>query len=94
MSTTTVRIPADLKKRIAQAAEKAGTSSHAFIIEAIADSVEAAERRSGFLDVAESRYAEIAASGKTISWDEMRAYLLDRVTGKKTPRPRPRKLAR
>ncbi len=42
MSTTTIRIPEDLKKRISQAAENAGTSSHAFILEAIEESVEAA----------------------------------------------------
>ena len=94
MSTTTIRLPENLKKRIAQAAEQAGTSSHAFILEAIANSVEAAERRNDFHEVAERRYAEIAASGKTIPWSEMRTYLLDRVSGKKTARPRPKKLAR
>jgi predicted transcriptional regulator len=94
MSTTTIRLPEDLKKRIAQAAENAGKSSHAFILGAIEDSVEAAERRNTFYETAERRFAEIAETGKTISWSEMRAYLLERVSGKKTPRPRPKKLAR
>lgn len=94
MSTTTIRLPEDLKKRIAQAAESAGTSSHAFIIEAIEESVEAAERRREFYEIAERRYAEVAESGKAISWSDMRTYLLDRVVGKKPPRPKPKKLAR
>jgi predicted transcriptional regulator len=94
MPTTTIRLPNDLKKRIAQAAEKAGTSSHAFIIEAIADSVEATERRNDFYDLADSRYTEILATGKTIPWKEMHTYLLDRAAGKKASRPRPKKLAR
>ena len=94
MSTTTIRLPEDLKKRIAQAAANAGTSSHAFILEAIEDSVEAAERRNEFYGSAEHRFAAIAETGKTIPWSAMRAYLLDRVSGNKAPRPRPKKLAR
>ncbi|MDE2257829.1 MAG: CopG family transcriptional regulator, partial [Xanthomonadaceae bacterium] len=31
MSTTTIRLPDDLKARIATAAERAGTTSHNFI---------------------------------------------------------------
>ena len=94
MSTTTIRLPEKLKKRIAQAAETAGTSSHAFILEAIEESVEAAEHRNEFYELAERRYAAIAESGETIPWNEMRSYLLDRVNGKNTSRPRPKKLAR
>lgn len=94
MSTTTIRLPEKLKKRIARAAETAGTSSHAFILEAIEESVDAAERRNEFYELAERRYAGIAESGKTIPWNEMRSYLLDRVSGKNTSRPRPKKLAR
>ncbi len=94
MSTTTIRLSEDLKKRIAQLAENAGTSSHAFILEAIETGVEAAERRSEFYDTAERRYAGVAESGTTIPWSDMRSYLLDRVNGKRATRPRPKKLAR
>ncbi len=88
------RLPGDLKKRISQAAENAGTSSHAFILGAIAQSVEAAERRSNLHETAEHRYAMIAETGKTMPWTEMRTYLSNRVSGKKASRPRPKKLAR
>lgn len=94
MPTTTIRIPEELKKRVSQASEKAGTSSHAFILEAIEESVQAAEHRSEFYETAEHRYAAIAETGKTISWSEMRTYLSDRVSGKRASRPRPKKLAR
>ena len=52
------------------------------------------ELRADFHDLAEQRYAEIVASGKTIGWNEMRRYLERRAAGKKATRPRPRKLAR
>lgn len=94
MPTTTIRLPENLKDRVAHAAERAGTTSHAFILDAIAERVDDEERRNDFYDTAERRYAEIVASGKTIPWSEMRRYLEDRVTDKETARPTARKLAR
>lgn len=94
MSTTTIRLPEDLKARVAAAAERAGTTSHSFILEAIAEKADQEERRGDFNDVAERRYADIIASGKTIPWSEMRSYLEGRLAGKVVTRPVARKLAR
>ena len=94
MSTTTIRLPQDLKARVAAAAKRAGTTAHSFILEAIAEKAAEEERRTDFHDIAEQRYAAIAASGKTIAWSEMRAYLEQRVAGRKVRRPGARKLAR
>ena len=94
MSTTTIRLPEDLKARITAAAKRAGTSTHAFILEAIAEKAEQEERRADFDAVAEERYSRIVASGKTIPWQEMRGYLEERLAGKKAKRPAARKLAR
>lgn len=94
MPTTTIRLPDDMKDRVARAAERAGMTSHALILDAIAERVDAEERRNEFQDTAEKRYAEIVASGETIPWSEMRTYLEDRLSGKKPIRPDSRKLAR
>jgi len=94
MPTTTVRLPDDLKDRIARAAEHAGMTSHALILDAIAERVDAEERRNAFHDTAEQRYAEIVASGETIPWSEMRTHLEDRLAGKISARPAARKLSR
>lgn len=94
MSTTTIRLPEDLKVRLKGAAERAGTTAHSFILDAIAEKTEQAERRADFEDTANSRYAKIISSGKTIPWNEMRRYLDARVQGKKVARPSARKLAR
>jgi predicted transcriptional regulator len=93
MATTTIRIPDDLKARVAAAAKREGKSAHSFILEAIAEKAEQEERRSDFDAVAERRFAEIVASGKTVPWGEMRAYLEDRLAGKTTRRPVAKKLA-
>ena len=94
MSTTTIRLPEDLKARVAAAAERAGVTSHNFILQAIAERADQEERRADFDAEAERRYAQIIASGKTIPWNAMRGYLEDRLAGKQTKRPKPRKLAR
>ena len=94
MSTTTIRLPDTLKARIAAAAKRAGTTAHNFILEAIAEKADEAERRSDFHAAAEQRYAGIVASGEAIPWNEMRAYLEKRLAGKKPRRPTSKKLAR
>ncbi len=94
MPTTTIRITDELKARVAAAAERAGKTSHSFILEAIAEKAEQAERRSDFEDVAEKRFADIVASGKTVPWAEMRNYLENRLAGKAARRPAAKKLAR
>jgi Ribbon-helix-helix protein, copG family. len=94
MSTTTIRLSEDLKARIAAAAKQAGTTSHNFILEAISEKADLAERRADFDAAAEQRYARIVESGKTVSWDDMRGYLEDRIAGRAARRPAARKLAK
>ncbi len=94
MSTTTIRLPDALKARIAKAAEAAGTTSHNFILEAIAEKAELAERRADFHDEAERRWAEFLETGESIPWEDMRRYLMDRSQGKASPPPVARKFAR
>lgn len=94
MSTTTIRLPAELKARVAAAAERTGTTPHSFILDAIAEKTDRDERHQDFLTTAEQRYVGIVAAGKTIPWSEMRRYLEARAAGKKIKRPVARKLAR
>ena len=94
MSTITIRLPKDLKERIARVAERAGATPHGFILEAIAEKAEIEERRTEFLETAERRYAGIETSGKTVPWRGMRRYLERWVGGSKATRPKSRPLSR
>jgi predicted transcriptional regulator len=87
MSTTTIRLPDDLKEKIARVAKRDGITAHSFILEAVAEKAALAEQRNDFLSVAESRYADIVASGKTIPWADMQRYLKDKASRKKVARP-------
>lgn len=91
MSTTTIRLPDELKGRIAAAAKRAGTTPHNFIVEAIAEKADQAELRTDFEAEAERRYARIVESGQTIAWEDMRTYLQDRLAGKPARRPTARR---
>ncbi|WP_295952731.1 ribbon-helix-helix protein, CopG family [uncultured Xanthomonas sp.] len=94
MGTTTIRLPDALKARVAKAAEAAGTTSHNFILEAIAEKAELAERRVDFHAEAERRWGEFLETSESIPWDEMRRYLMERTEGKDIPPPAARKFAK
>jgi len=93
VSTTTVRLPVDLKKRVARAAKRAGTTSHGFILEAVAQQTAAQELRDEFHATAEARFARIVATGKSVSWAVMRGFLEGRAGAEPAARPKARKLA-
>jgi predicted transcriptional regulator len=94
MTTTTIRLPDELKARVSQAAARAGTTAHSFILNAIEEKTRQDERHADFHKVANQRYADILAGGKTIPWTDMRRYLEDRLNGKPGRRPVARKLTR
>ncbi len=81
MSTTTIRLSDELKARISHAAERAGTTSHSFILGAIEEKVGEAERQREFLDEAERRWQAFVADGQVLAWEDMRDYLERRARG-------------
>jgi predicted transcriptional regulator len=87
MSTTTIRIEDDLKARIAAAAQHAGKTAHAFILDAISQTVEQVELDNAFNTLADQRCANIQASGKTVPWDDAKAYLAARANGEPVRKP-------
>ena len=92
MSTTTIRIEDELKARVAVAAECTGKTAHAFILDAIAQTVEQVEVDEDFHRVADARWAKVLATAKTVPWDEAKAYLDARSRGQRVRKPAARKL--
>jgi predicted transcriptional regulator len=87
MSTTTIRIEEALKARIAAAAERVGKSSHAFILDALAESVERIEMDEELHRIADKRWSALVRTGESVSWTDAKAYLQARAAGKKPRRP-------
>ena len=94
MNTTTIRIEDELKARVAAAAQRAGKSTHAFIVEAIAQTVEQAELQDAFHRIADQRWATVLATGETVPWDDAKDWLEARSRGQHPSRPKARKLGR
>jgi len=94
MSTTTIRIDAALKARIAAVARRTGKSPHAFILDAISQTVERVEREDELHRIADERWATLLATGKTVSWDEAKAYLRAKSRSEHARKPATRRLGR
>lgn len=93
--STTIRLPDELKARVAAAAASSGNTAHNFMLQAVAEKTAQVELSKEFNELAEKRCANIIATGKTIPWSKMRSYLEDRLAGKaKTARPTAKKLVR
>ena len=91
MATTTIRIDDALKARIAAAAERAGKTPHAFMLDAIAETVEQIELDEAFHRVADERWTKVLTTGKTVPWDDAKAWLEARSRGERPRKPIARK---
>ncbi|CAN7216770.1 DUF1778 domain-containing protein [Acidovorax sp. LjRoot129] len=87
MSTTTIRLEDEMKSRINAAAAQVGKTAHAFILDALAQKVEQVEQDNAFHALADERWARIRATGKTVAWDDAKAYLAARANGEKPRKP-------
>lgn len=90
MSATSLKLPEDLKRRIARLAANAGQTPHAFMVDALSREAERSELRARFAaDAAESEH-EALESGKAFALDVAFNFLEARAAGKKPRQPRAR----
>lgn len=88
-----LRVPVDMVKRIAKLAGKRETSPHAFMIEAIAEKLEAEETQAAFHAEAQLRLTNMKKTGNGIAADKVFDYLRARSRGEKASRPKARRLS-
>jgi len=87
ITTTTIRIEDELKARVGAAAARAGKTPHAFILDAIAQTVEQAELDEEFHRIAGERWTKILATEETVPWDDAKAWLEAPARGDYPDRP-------
>ena len=90
--TTTLKLPEELKARIALAAEAAGKTSHAYMIEALVTHAALDERRRAFVASALLAEQEVAEYGLVYDADEVFSYIQAKIDGKPNKRPKAKKL--
>ncbi|MDP2824853.1 MAG: hypothetical protein Q8O52_19495 [Sulfuritalea sp.] len=88
MSTTSLKLPDELKQRAVAVAEKIGVSPHAFMVHAIEQAATAAERRAGFVAEALAAREQMLKTGKGYDSTEVHAWMKARVAGGKTVKPK------
>lgn len=88
MSTTSLKLPEDVKQLAAVAAKLQGISPHAFMVDAIRAAATNAARRAQFVADAVASREEAVKSGKGYAAAEVHACLRARVRGESAPKPR------
>jgi len=87
MSTTSLKLPEELKLRASTAAEELGISTHAFMVGAIRQAADAVEQRTQFVAQALAARSEMLQSGQGHDANEVRAYLRARLADPAAARP-------
>lgn len=90
MSATSLKLPEDLKRRIARLAASTGQTPHAFMVDALAREAERSELRQRFAAEAADSEREALGSGEAHSLEATFDFLAARIGGKSPRHPRPR----
>lgn len=92
MSTTTIRLPEELKSRLDQLAKTDGKSTHAFMVDALARAADRLERQRAFDAEVQERWLRLQRTGEHYTVDDLRAYALARARGQDVKPPKPRRM--
>jgi predicted transcriptional regulator len=87
MTTTSLKLPDELKQRAVSAAQELGISPHAFMVDAIRHAAQAVEQRSSFVAQAGEARTEMLQQGMGHDAEDVRAYLRRRLNDGQTSRP-------
>ena len=88
MSTTSLKLPDDLKARAAQAAKTRGVTAHAFMLDAIREATTATEQRARVIADGQAARQQALASGTGYAADDVHQYLRDKVAGRAAQKPK------
>jgi predicted transcriptional regulator len=87
---TSLKLPASLKERLHEVADRKGQTPHTYMINALEDRVTQDELAQRFRQEARAADKAMQRSGKGYAADEVHAYIEAHLAGKKAKRPRAR----
>jgi predicted transcriptional regulator len=93
-SATTLKIPDDLKARLAALAEAEGKSPHAYMIEALERQTERAERQRAYLAAGDAALREYETTGIAYAMEDVERYIVALAEGRGAARPKAVKRAK
>jgi predicted DNA-binding protein len=86
-TTTSLKLPDELKMQIAIAAKREGKTAHALMIEALQTAMHEASLMQAFQDSALAAYEETVRLSKVYRGDEIKDYYLAKMRGEKKTKP-------
>ena len=89
VAATSLKLPRSLKTRIEKLARRSGESAHTLMVQALAEHVEAAERRLSFVDEAAHADEAMRKSGTGYAMQDVHAYIVAKAQGGMAKRPKP-----
>jgi predicted transcriptional regulator len=93
-SPTSLKLPDELKMRLATQAEAEGKTPHAYMLEALKEKADRADRRREYLAAGAASLKEYERTGIAYAMEDVERYILGVAAGKKPPRPKPIKASR
>jgi predicted transcriptional regulator len=88
-STTSVKLPPELKARVAKLAKKTGRSPHSLVVEAVERYAAHEEKMEAFVKAALAADADVEAGGEVYRAEDVHGWLERLTSGKRAPRPKP-----
>lgn len=86
---TSLKLPAELKTQLEVVAQKAGLSVHAFMVQAIANSVRSVQLRESFAEDSVTALRDMKASGEGFELGDVREYFAQMSAHRKGQGPKP-----
>ena len=84
VSTTSLKLPDEIKLQAANAAKDLGITTHAFMVEAIKQASVNAELRRSFIEDANNARKQVTQEGKVHEAEKVFKHLKARIAGKKS----------
>jgi len=88
-SPTTLKLPDDLRARLAGRQEPVGKTAHAYMVDALKEKADRADRRREYLATGAAELEEYKRTGIAYAMEDVERYILGVAAGKKPKRPRP-----
>jgi predicted transcriptional regulator len=93
-TTTSLKLPDELKERIAELAEGVAQTPHAYMVDAIAERVARDEKRREFLEAGKRSLAHFKRTGIAYAHEDVMRYFQAKAAGKNPAKPRPVRIPR
>ena len=93
-SPTTLKLPDDLRARLAEQAQAEGKTPHAYMLEALREKADRTDRRREYLAAGADALKEYERTGIAYAMEDVERYILGIAAGSKPRRPKPATAAR